>query len=214
VGRPEGVLELPDGGLVVADTHYHRVAFFDRNGRERAAWGGKGTSTGSFIYPVCLARDPQGRLYVGEYGGNDRVQVFRPDGTVERILGAFGAGVGCFQRPSGLAWRKGLLYVADAFNNRIQVWTQEGICQGVFAPGVALQYPYALSFDAADRLWVVEYGACRVTCLDIQGRLLGRHGMPGAGPEHLRTPWGLTLGADGQVWIADTGNHRLLRCRP
>ena len=39
-----------------------------------------GTGPGQFIYPTDVAFDAKGHVFVSEYGDNDRIQVFEPDG--------------------------------------------------------------------------------------------------------------------------------------
>jgi len=213
VGNPEGLCLLADGRLVVADTHYHRLVFFGPAGEVVATVGGeRGSDPGSFIYPIAVCDDDRGRIYVGEYGGNDRIQVFDADGELLYGFGAHGTGPGEFQRPGGLAWRAGLLYVTDAFNNRIQVFAEDGELRRIIGEGLHLDYPYGCTFDSRGRLWVVEYGAGRLTCLDPDGSLLGRYRGPADGG--FRTPWGLEVAGDGTVWVADTGHRRMVALRP
>lgn len=208
-GKPEGVVGLRDGHLVVCDTHYHRVVEFDARGQVARMFGREGRGPGEFIYPVAVATDSQENLYVAEYGSNDRVQVFTRGGQFVRAFGAFGTQPGEFQRPSGLAWHDGRVYVADAFNNRIQVFTDQGrLVQVLQTP--ALHFPYDLKLAGADALYIVEYGAGCVTKLGIDGQLLGRYGAPGTGLGQFATPWGLAVTPAGNVLVADTGNRRIV----
>lgn len=206
-GRPEGVCELPDGRLAVADTHYHRVVIFARGGAVLATWGKEGDGPGEFRWPVSICCDPQGRIYVGEYGGNDRVQRFAADGTPQLSFGAFGSGPGKLQRPQGLGWRDGLIYVADTLNARIAVWTQDGAWRGEQAVG-ALNMPYGCAVDATG-LVLADYGAQRLVRLDAAGAVVVTWGVPGRGEAGLSTPWAATTDVGGRGWIADTGNRRV-----
>jgi DNA-binding beta-propeller fold protein YncE len=208
-GRPEGVVILKDGHVVVCDTHYHRVIEFDPQGGEVRRFGREGQGAGEFIYPVAVAVDDRERLYIAEYGSNDRVQVFTRTGVWVRVFGGFGTQPGQFQRPSGMVWHAGRVYVADAFNNRIQVFGEDGAFEGVLATP-ALRFPYDLKLGADSSLYVVEYGAGRVTRLALDGRLLGRYGQSGTGLGEFGTPWGLALPDAGRVLVADTGNRRLV----
>jgi iron(III) transport system ATP-binding protein len=208
-GKPEGLVWLSDGHLVVCDTHYHRVVEFDERGNVARTFGREGRGPGEFIYPVAVAKDLEERLYVAEYGSNDRVQVFTRDGQFLRAFGAFGTRPGEFQRPSGLVWRDGRVYVADAFNNRIQVFTDQGAFLQVL-PTPALHFPYDLKMGGDGRLYVVEYGAGRVSRLETDGRLLGRYGSSGSGRGQFATPWGLAITAGGTLLVADTGNRRIV----
>ncbi|HYE05029.1 MAG TPA: ATP-binding cassette domain-containing protein [Planctomycetota bacterium] len=214
VGRPEGVARLRDGRVAVADTHYHRVVIFAEDGTVAGMFGTQGDEAGRFRYPVAVACDDADRLYVAEYGGNDRIQVFTADGAHLRTIGSFGTAPGRFQRPQGLAWRDGRLAVADAMNNRIQVMSDQGELIRVIGEGLDLRFPYAVAFDREGRLWTVEYSGNRVTRLDDEGRILARHGGGGRGAGEYSTPWGMTVADDDAVWIADTGNRRLTRLVP
>lgn len=213
VGRPEGVCELSDGRIAVADTHYHRVVLFDQAGNVLSMFGEHGEGPGQFIYPVKITQDDAGNLYVAEYGGNDRVQKFTADGRFILSFGAFGTGEGEFQRPSGLVWHEGKLYIADAFNSRIQVFTDEGEFVGILDDPdhpLALDFPYDLALGPDGLFYAAEYNADRMSVFTMDGKLVGRFGTPGRGLGQLVTPWGLAVDDRGVVWIADTGNHRVV----
>jgi ABC-type sulfate/molybdate transport systems ATPase subunit/sugar lactone lactonase YvrE len=213
VGRPERVLVCRDGTLAIADTHYHRVVLFDRNGELKSMFGSRGEGPGEFIYPVAIAEDDERNLYVCEYGGHDRVQVFRPDGMYVREFGGFGTRPGEFQRPSGILWRDRRLFIVDAFNNRVQVFHDDGRLVDLSPDKFAaeLHYPYDIAGGPDGRLYVVEYGAGRVTCFAADGMLLGRYGQSGAGSGQLSRPWGLCVDGMGRVLVADTDNRRIVR---
>ncbi len=213
VGKPERILQLRDGRLIVADTHYHRMVIFDSQGNVATIFGRKGESPGEFIYPVAVAEDDRQNLYVCEYGGHDRVQIFRPDGTYVSEFGSFGTGPGQFQRPSGIVWRDGLLYIADAFNNRVWVCHEDGrpanLPAGAFTAD--LHYPYDIAVSRQGEYYVVEYGAGRVTKFSRDGQLLGRFGASGDAAGELETPWGLSVDNEGRILVADTGNRRIVQ---
>ena len=215
VGKPEGLCVLQDGRIAVADTHYHRVVFFDHDGRFLNSFGKLGREPGEFIYPVKVVQDPQGDLYVCEYGDNDRVQKFRPDGTFLLQFGSPGTEPGQFQRPSGIAWFDHHLYIVDAFNNRIQVYRENGEFVRVLAAEAreTLYYPYDIAATPEGDFFIAEYGSGRVSKWNKEGRLLGRYGAPGTGRSQFATPWGITVDAHGRVFVADTGNRRVVRLK-
>ena len=213
IGKPEGVVVLHDGRVVVCDTHYHRVVVFEPDGKGYKTFGKEGQGPGEFIYPVAVAKDAQENLYIAEYGSNDRVQKFTSDGKFLVAFGSFGTNPGQFQRPSGLAWRAGKIYAADAFNNRIQVFSDDGKFLNILAAdgqAPALTLPYDLKLGPDDTLYVVEYGAGRVTRLDVNGRVLGRYGSTGSGMGQFATPWGIAVDARKRIYVADTGNRRVV----
>ena len=215
VGKAEGICVLKDGRIVVADTHYHRVVFFDHEGAVTGMFGQRGSEPGDFVYPVAITQDPEENLYICEYGQNDRVQKFRPDGTFLLQFGGPGIEPGRFQRPSGIVWYDHQLFVVDAFNNRIQVFTEDGKLVAILGESdriAEVHYPYDITVDQNGDLFVVEYGAGRVSKFSRKGRLLGRYGTsgPGQSPAQFSTPWGLTLDHRGRLYVCDTGNRRIV----
>jgi iron(III) transport system ATP-binding protein len=214
VGRPEKICLLRDGRLAIADTHYHRVVFFDLAGNVVGTQGSYGREPGEFVYPVAVVQDDDDNYYVCEYGENDRIQKFRPNGEFVLQFGRPGTEPGEFQRPSGVAFHEGRLYVVDAFNNRIQVFSKEGEFLEILGgekEAVALHYPYDIGINPQGEVFVVEYGAGRVTKLDLNGKLLGRYGNSGSGEGQLNRPWGLALDRRSRVYVADTENRRVVR---
>ena len=131
-------------------------------------FGEEGRGPGQFIYPVAIAKDAQENLFVCEYGSNDRVQKFTRHGKFLLAFGSFGTGEGQFQRPSGIVWHDGKVFVADAFNNRIQEFTDAGQYVRTLGP-VALNFPYDLRRTEDGSFYVIEYGAARLTKIDPDG---------------------------------------------
>ncbi len=216
VGRPEGITELHDGSILVTDTHYHRLVRFDSAGTVLSYWGRHGEGDGEFIYPVAVVQAPDGLIYVAEYGGNDRIQVFTPAGEFVRSFGSFGTGDGQFQRCSGLAFTQGELFVADAINNRIQVYSPEGDSLASYhdASGTPFRFPYDIAVVPDGNLAVIEYTAGRITLITPQGTRAGSYGRSGRGMGNFATPWGIAAGSDGRLFVADTGNHRIVVVQP
>ena len=213
VGKPEGICVLNDGRVVVCDTHYHRVIHFDPQGRVLSKFGQKGSGPGEFIYPVAITKDDRENLYICEYGGNDRVQKFTRDGKFICAFGGFGTGPGQFQRPSGLCWNDGKVFVADAINNRVLVFSDDGKFERVLgdpAHPLALQFPYGIAHGGDGFLYIIEYGAGRLTRVTPDGKVLGRFGSTGAGERQFATPWGLAIDSKMRIRIADTKNRRIV----
>jgi iron(III) transport system ATP-binding protein len=216
VGRPEGIRVLLDGRMAVADTHYHRIVLFNHEGEFVGTIGQRGTELGDFEFPVGVTQDPQGFIYVADYGGTDRITKFTADGKPVLMFGGLGSEPGEMQRPSGVAWHDGQVYVADAINNRVQQFTDEGKFVRVLADSskADLHYPYNVMMGPDNNLYVVEYGGCRVTKLDLEGKVLGRYGKEGRSNGEFWTPWGLAVDSKGKIAVADTGNRRIVELTP
>lgn len=212
VGNPEGLCALSDGRIVVADTHYHRLVFFTAGGRVASTLGVRGDGPLQFRYPVSVIQDARGDLYVAEYGGNDRVQKLRADGSFVTAFGTFGTAADELQRPAGLACHGAHLFVADAMNGRVQVFTTDGAHVRSLPASRDLACPYDVAATDDGTLVVVEYGAGCLTWFDKDGGVRGRYGQPGRGADQLATPWSVAV-RNGLALIADTGNRRLVEVR-
>lgn len=214
LGKPVGLSVGPDGLLYVPDTHYHRVLVFTPDGTEVRRWGALGTGPGQFTYPTDIAFH-NNRIFVAEYGDNDRIQVFTPQGEFLYQFGSFGREKGQFSRPQSLAFIGDELFVADACNHRIQVFTPQGqhlrtLGQLGSAPG-ELRFPYGLEPTPQGHLLVTEFGNNRIQRLHpATGQSLATWGSPGRGPNQLAHPWAATPTPTGLTVIADSGNNRLL----
>jgi DNA-binding beta-propeller fold protein YncE len=216
-GKPEGIWELLDGKIGVADTHYHRVVVFNPDGTVSHMFGTQGTGPGQFVFPVSIAQDPNGFLYVGEYGDKQRIQKFTAAGEYVTEFGEHGSGDGQFQRPSGMCWQNGEVYVVDAFNNRLQVFSDDGrFLRVVTLPekSAPLEYPYDMRVTKDNLIYVIENKSARLTVMRLDGTIVGRYGKPGRGMDEFYQPWDLTVLTDGRVLVADTGNHRLVELTP
>ena len=237
LGKPTGLGIGPDGRVWVADTHYHRVICWSPEGRELLRFGEYGTGPGQFIFPCDAEVGPDGNVWVSEFGGNDRVQVFRPDGSFVRQFGSPGRAPGQFDRPQSIAFSPDgrEVFVADACNHRIQVLDLEGRPLRCFgrdsSPPVDMAFPYGLEPVGDGTLLVTEFGNHRIHRIaGTDGRDLGTarevggapvplllhvvdgdrvRSMP-SGENALRFPWAVGVRGD-EAFILDSGHSRVLR---
>lgn len=113
-----------EGNLIVVDSIGSRVHRFTPEGKWLAEIGlGPGSGPGQFAGPRDARVHRDGSIYVSD-ANNARIQVFRPDGTFERMWGGRGSGKGQLVRAHGLEfshdYRK--LFVVDVDNNRVSVF--------------------------------------------------------------------------------------------
>ncbi len=220
VDGPSGLTVDRLGRLLVADTHFYRVLVYSDRGELlfQIGDGVQGSTPGRFGYPTDVVIDRAGNFYVSEYGENDRIQVFSPDGKWLRQWGGHGLEPGEFLRPRALAIDdRDRIYVADSCNHRIQVFDTRGKLLDVWgtrgtAPG-QMSYPYDLAIGPDGALYVCEYGNQRVQKFTLDGEPLGLWGGPGRGPGQLFNPWALAVDGQGAVSVIDTNNHRVQRFR-
>ncbi|MEM9065563.1 MAG: hypothetical protein AAGB51_08755 [Planctomycetota bacterium] len=231
---PEGSADPGVPALYVADTHYHRVLVYrlpeiagpsDRAPELLASFGSLGREGGQFIYltDVAVLTSSDGarvdRIFVGEYGGNDRVSIFDGSMNFVRTFGRFGtkaeAAVGevVFDRPQAVEvdQRSRRVLVGDAANHRVGMFSEDGDLIAWYEGGEErLNYPYGLAPIGRDRWLISEYGGGRIREVELDGSGTRRiMGEPGRGPGQLATPWGVAA-FGGELFVLDSGNNRVL----
>ncbi|MBN2593250.1 MAG: 6-bladed beta-propeller [Sedimentisphaerales bacterium] len=214
-GKPTGLSVAPNGNLYVADTHYHRIVIFSPKGKLIDEFGKFGEGDGCFIYPTDVAFSKDDKIFVSEYGGNDRISAFTEQGDFLFCFGSPGNGPGQFARPSALcvdSARK-CLYVADACNHRIAIYDLEGnLFEYIGSAGRSagqLRYPYDLALLDDGTLVVCEYGNNRLQLFGPDRKSLAVCGRPGRQSGQLAYPWGVAVDAQHRAFIVDAGNNRV-----
>jgi DNA-binding beta-propeller fold protein YncE len=220
VDGPSGLTIDRLGRLLVADTHFYRVLVYSRTGEIlfQVGDGVQGTTPGRFGYPTDVVIDRAGLFYISDYGENDRIQVFSPEGQWIRQWGGHGYEPGEFLKPRALAIDKeDRIFVADSCNHRIQVFDTEGKLLAAWGshgdrPG-QMSYPYDLAIAPDDHLYVCEWGNNRVQKFTMNGEPVGIWGSAGRGPGQLFNPHALAVDNRGSVSVVDSNNHRIQRFR-
>src|SRR5580765_4689978 len=89
-------------------------------------WGSNGSAPGQFSFPVGVATDALGNVYVADRA-NQRIQKFDRLGNFIAQWGTSGSGNGQFNNPVAVATdAAGNVYVVDAQNYRIQKFSAAG----------------------------------------------------------------------------------------
>ena len=113
------ILEVGEDSLLILDAANKRVHKLHRNGQNRRRL------VSNLSQPSGLARDESGNFYLVDRGLH-RIGKFRSNGTLVFVRGGLGADSLHFHSPEGIAVKGGLVYVADAGNNRIALWDTLG----------------------------------------------------------------------------------------
>jgi DNA-binding beta-propeller fold protein YncE len=228
--KPTGIAVSPNNTVYVSDYFTDTIQQFTGDGRFLRMWGKPGTQPGEFDSPAGLAVGPDGAVYVmDEY--NFRVQKFTSEG---RFLTAWGTKgkvnvvisalnfllpedrEGQFYYPSRLiVGPDHLVYVADSYNNRIQVFTPEGTFVrkwgGLGFWGGRFRVTSDLAIDAAGQILVADFYKNRIQICAVDGTYLDQFGEPGQDPGQFDGPTGLAISLSGDLYVADFHHHRIQR---
>ena len=133
-------------------------------------------------------------------------------GTIEP-----GATSGSFHRPAGVTFdhARGLLYVVDSGNHRVQVFRSlDGSFVASINPTPAFLWPWSVAVDSERELVVVaDSSKHRLQLLDANRYESLKHiGYPA---HAFRFPRGVAIDAHrGRLVVADSNNHRVLVLEP
>ncbi|MEQ1729313.1 MAG: peptidyl-alpha-hydroxyglycine alpha-amidating lyase family protein [Vicinamibacterales bacterium] len=121
---------------------------------------GGGNEPDYFFAPNDVITSPDGKfIFVSEGhsstpGQNSRLLKFDATGKFIKSWGKWGSGDGEFDQPHALAFdSKGLLYVGDRNNNRVQVFDQDGNFKEKF---YQFSRPSGIYIDKNDNLYVAD----------------------------------------------------------
>lgn len=213
---PEG-LAAAGGILYIADTGNHVI---------RQVAGGTITTVpanSAFNGPKDVAVDGQD-LLVADTGNQAICRIAGGNVTTE-------VGGGALVGPSGLAWENGTLYLADSGDHQIKRLVGGTLASiaghplsgpdGDNGPAAAatLSSPQGVTGDATGTLWVSDSGHHRIR--QISNEIItafagsGTAGFSGdggpAGSARFNQPQALAIAPNGDLFVADTGNHRIRR---
>ena len=169
----------------------------------------------SFAFPVDVAWDSKGRLYVANGdAGNPRITVLNLDEDYFGEFGSPGDGDRKIGTPTSTAIDStDTLYVSDRQAHRVSRYDTEGNLigrWGVFGSAEGqLSRPSGLAFDDADNLYVSDAGNNRVQKFTGDGEFLMTWGSEGSDEGQLRMPWGIALDDENNVYVSDWGNDRV-----
>ena len=122
---PTFVAVTPSGQVLVNDALNYQIKRFDADGNFLGAFGNEGDTPGSFARPKGIDVDSEGHIYVVD-NLFDNFQVFDTSGRVLLSVGSAGQEPGQFWSPAGIDIVGDTVYIADTFNNRVQVFRYLG----------------------------------------------------------------------------------------
>jgi tripartite motif-containing protein 71 len=210
--KPSAVAVDDNGDVYVADMMNNRIQVFDHTGRFIRAWGAYGREPGQLANPLAIELDSEENVYVADM--NSRISVFDRSGKLRHIWNAEGAVPPGLSYPAALAFDRetGLLYAADANNNRVLVIDRGEVIDSFREiKGLAggLSAPSGLAIEGA-RLIVADTGHNRVMFLDkLNGTLLAVCGKQGTGPGQFSEPRGIAVMGTPLLFIVDRYNNRV-----
>ena len=198
---PWGLLLVGDR-LYVSDYNFHRVQYLSATtGQYIGQFGCNGKENGQFSNPRGMSIDGKGNILVADYG-NNRVQVFKEDGTFVQVIQ-------CDGNPNDVAVdNEGKIHVAIHNQHHVQVFSPDGKTHlnPYSNPAGSFQYPQGIAIDDEGYIFITaQYSSTyylHVLNYDRKQVYL----LSG-----LNNAWGITLDKDGHIYVTDPGNNRIMK---
>jgi DNA-binding beta-propeller fold protein YncE len=155
-----------------------------------------------------------GRILITESRRN-KVVIFDDKGRYVDSFGKEGFDTGEFDEPRGIvADDDGNIYVADYNNHRVQAFDKFGrFLRQMGSLGTEpgkLRRPEGLAIDGEGTLWVADSFNVRISHFDRDGTVLGVVGDATL----MDQPWGVDVGQNGMVYVADHNGDNVLVMSP
>jgi hypothetical protein len=221
--KPENITLRPGPGVSATAAD---AAFLARGGAAaeagRGGGGGRGGGTpgagingDNFNRPSDVTWDRAGNIYVADgFGTNNRIAKFTKDGDFVKTWGSTGSGQGQFNGIRGIVSDAASnLYVADAGNNRIQVFDAEGTFKsqitGIGSPqalcitGGGTQFLFSSNSNDAESM---DHG--EIYKLQPSGQIVGKFGKAGRMAREFGMTNALDCRTDTDLWVGEVWNWR------
>jgi sugar lactone lactonase YvrE len=227
-----------DDFVYVANTSANKNTVVTVAGNGTLGFADGNIADARFYQPSGVAVDVTGNIYVAD-SENHRIRKITPGGTVSTLAGSGTAGsaegVGTaaqFKSPRAVAVdATGNVFVADGLNHKIRKITPAGEVSTLagsgaygFADGDGINakfyFPKGIALDASGNLYVADDINHRIrkitptgTVSTLAGSTSGSDDGDGINAK-FNNPRGVTLDADGNIYVADAANHRIRMITP
>jgi DNA-binding beta-propeller fold protein YncE len=150
----------------------------------------------------------KGRLYVSDSAMGT---VFVLDFKEGKFFNLGGSGAGILSKPFGIATdSEGNIYVADAVQNRVVAYKNDGTYLRSFGDKDRFEQPVGVAVsDAQEKVYVLDTKKHEVHVFSKQGDFLFKFGKRGGDDGDFNFPTNIFVDKEGSVYVSDTLNFRV-----
>jgi hypothetical protein len=247
LNAPQGIIADGSGNLYIADSNNNKIRKVSSTGvittiagTGTAGYSGDGgaATSAKLSYPIDLAFDPSGNLYICE-ANNHVIRKINTSGTISTYAGTGGvngfsgdggaATSAKLNQPSGIAFVSGDLFIADRSNSRIRKVNSSGTISTIAGTGTLgysgdggaatsaqLSLPMDIIIDAVGNIYIADNPTVRkINSSGIISTYIGNGtqsctGNGGApGSATLFNAYGMAIDSYGNFFVADGGCEQI-----
>lgn len=166
---------LRGGNVLCLDDDNNKVASYNSSGKKVTDFAGE------FSELTAASIDDQDVVILD----GEKIKFYKLDGAMRFEVGGSGDSDGKFDSPTGLFLAKDKIYVADSGNDRIQIFSRDGIyLDKITNPETAdkklFNRPVQVALDNSNNMFVLDKGAKQILVFGPDANLLYRiGGKPG-----------------------------------
>jgi len=185
-------------------------------GRGGGRAAGAGAPQDVFNRPTDVAWDAQGNIFVADGLGNSRIAKFNKDGAFVKSWGQRGTGNGEFASVNSIAIdAQGNVYAADAGNQRIQVFDNNGTFKSEIK-GVGNAQAICITSGPNQLMYVSNSNlpndidtAGEIYKMRLDGTMVGKFGRAGKLLKEFGTVNEIDCRSENTLLVAEVGNFRV-----
>lgn len=176
---------------------------------------GVGLEGDNFNRPTDVAWDAEGNIFVSDGYGNSRIAKFDKNGRFIKSWGSRGTAPGQFNIPHTLAVdAKGLVYVGDRGNNRIQVFDGDGNYKTSF---INVGAPSAICITTGPTQYLFASNSNPSTSMDngeiykmtLDGKIVGKFGTAGKLLKEFGSVHEMDCRSETELYVGEITNWRV-----
>ena len=193
-GYVYGIAFSKSGNIVISDYSNHVIKIYIPTGQLVRQFGGQGSKPGQLRGPTGVAVNEEGHLFIADRG-NHRISVFTENGQFLRCFGSY-------------PWQlcispDGLVYISDYSNHCIKVHDQDGRYIRQFGEDI-VKSPTGIAVTSDGHIIVASLSN-KISIFTPDGQCVGE-----VDNLWFDCPYSLAISDEGNLYIADFGNKRIV----
>lgn len=217
---PWGIAVDAENNVYVTDIDNNNLQKYNSNTHSWSVIAVGGTGINQLENPTDVDIGQDGKIYIYDLSSTGYIKIFDPVENTWTGIGTRGDGLGQFIFSDKAAIdSQGNIYTVNAYSRRVQIYnptTNTWLTSGKQGedPG-ELNFPQGMSVDTNGNIYVADTRNQRIQIYNVGSSSWSTMGSSifghtaGWGLGYFSDPYGIDTDADGNIYVADSQNHRI-----